>query len=99
MTIAFWCVLAAIFMPYVTTVIAKRTMPLRENRAPRLYKEGLTGVKQRAVWACAALMVGLAMAPTARILEPSVALAHCSRNRQPGSRRPHRPHDGLCGNV
>jgi uncharacterized MAPEG superfamily protein len=51
MTIAFWCILVAIFMPYVTTVIAKRTMPLRENRAPRLYKEGLTGVKQRAVWA------------------------------------------------
>ena len=51
MTIAFWCVLAAIIMPYVATLIAKRGMPVAENRAPRLYKERLTGANQRAVWA------------------------------------------------
>ncbi len=51
MTIAFWRVLAAILMPYVSTVFAKRAMPLAKNRTPRLYKESLTGAKQRAVWA------------------------------------------------
>ena len=51
MTIAFWCVLAAIMMPYTATLFAKRHMPLSENKAPRVYKATLEGAKQRAIWA------------------------------------------------
>ncbi len=51
MTIAYWCVFVAVVMPYALTLFAKRRMPLRENRAPRVYKAGLTGASQRAVWA------------------------------------------------
>ena len=51
MTIAYWCVFVAIIMPYALTLFAKRKMPLRENRAPRVYKATLTGASQRAVWA------------------------------------------------
>jgi len=51
MTIAYWCVFAAVLMPYWLTLFAKRRMPLRENKAPRLYKATLEGASQRAVWA------------------------------------------------
>ena len=51
MTIAYWCVLASILMPYGLTLFAKRRMPLRHNKDPRAYKETLSGASQRAVWA------------------------------------------------
>ena len=54
MTIAFWCVLAAGLMPFVWTAAAKFStgeFGARENLNPREYKETLTGVRRRAVWA------------------------------------------------
>ena len=51
MTIALWCVFAAVLLPYAMTLFAKRSMPRRENRAPRVYKAQLEGARQRAVWA------------------------------------------------
>ncbi|HET8819523.1 MAG TPA: MAPEG family protein [Xanthomonadaceae bacterium] len=35
MTIAYWCILAAAFLPYVWTVIAKRSGERYDNRDPR----------------------------------------------------------------
>ena len=53
MTIAYWCVFAAILMPYPLTIFAKRKMSYGDNKAPRAYKATLTGASQRAAWAVA----------------------------------------------
>ena len=53
MTTAYWCVLAAIFMPYVWTGLAKFTSGFgpRDNHHPREYLDRLQGVPKRAHWA------------------------------------------------
>ena len=51
MTIAFWCVCAALLLPYGATLFAKRKMHRKHNQAPRAYKATLEGAEQRAVWA------------------------------------------------
>lgn len=52
MTVAFWCLLAAIIMPYVFTLTAKFGGEGRyDNRAPREYLAAQRGLAQRADWA------------------------------------------------
>lgn len=53
MTIAYWCVLAAILMPYVWTGVAKFTSGFRprDNHNPRDYLDRLEGPAKRAHWA------------------------------------------------
>ncbi len=53
MTIAYWCVLAAILLPYVWTYVAKFTTGFRprDNHNPREYLEKLQGPAKRAHWA------------------------------------------------
>lgn len=53
MTIAFWCVLMAIFLPLIWTSTAKFTTGFRprDNHNPREYLAGLEGAAKRAVWA------------------------------------------------
>lgn len=46
MTVAFWCVLIAIFLPYLCNSIAKFSggnFGLRQNHDPRAYLETLEG--------------------------------------------------------
>lgn len=53
MTIAYWCVLAAILLPYIWTGVAKFTSGFRprDNHNPREYLEQLEGPAKRAHWA------------------------------------------------
>lgn len=53
MTIAYWCVLAAILLPYIWTGVAKFTSGFRprDNHNPREYLEKLEGPAKRAHWA------------------------------------------------
>lgn len=51
MTIAYWCVLAAALLPLLFTGIAKFSGPGFDNRTPRDFQAGLTGMRQRAHWA------------------------------------------------
>ncbi len=53
MTIAYWCVLAAILLPYIWTGVAKFTSGFhpRDNHNPREYLEKLDGSAKRANWA------------------------------------------------
>ena len=53
MTIAFWCVLIAAYLPIVWTAVAKFSgnFGLDENRNPREYLETLSGWRKRAHWA------------------------------------------------
>lgn len=53
MTLAYWCVLVAIFLPLLFTFIAKFTGPYgpQANLAPREYLANLDGFRQRAHWA------------------------------------------------
>lgn len=53
MTIAYWALLAAIFVPYTATFFAKGTsgFGLKENHYPRDWEEKLTGPAKRAHWA------------------------------------------------
>ena len=54
MTIAYWCVFFAAYLPLVWTSLAKLTGKKfgdAENRAPREYLEGLSGWRKRAHWA------------------------------------------------
>ncbi|MCU1752638.1 MAPEG family protein [Pseudomonas sp. NPDC087697] len=53
MTVALWCVLIAIFLPYVCTSIAKigGKFGLRDNHDPRDFLESLDGFARRAHWA------------------------------------------------
>jgi len=51
MTIAFWCVLIAGFMPVALALISKAGDRKFDNRNPRIWYETLTGYRQRAAWA------------------------------------------------
>lgn len=53
MTLAYWCVLAAILLPYIWTGVAKFTSGFRprDNHNPREYLEKLEGPAKRAHWA------------------------------------------------
>ncbi len=50
MTVAFWCVLIALILPYVCTIIAKASsgFNLRDNHDPRTFMAGLEGLPKRA---------------------------------------------------
>ncbi|NBA96650.1 MAPEG family protein [Pseudomonas sp. R5(2019)] len=50
MTVAFWCVLIALFLPYVCALTAKLGggFGLRQNHDPRTFLEGLQGFPKRA---------------------------------------------------
>ncbi len=51
MTVAFWCVLIAIFLPYLCTGVAKfsqGTFGPRQNHDPRAFLDGLQGFAKRA---------------------------------------------------
>ena len=51
MTVAFWCVLIAIFLPYLCTCVAKFSsgkFGLRHNHDPRAFLETLEGFAKRA---------------------------------------------------
>lgn len=53
MTLAYWCVLLTILLPYAFTITAKikgRFRP-RDNRNPRDFLDQLDGVAKRAHWA------------------------------------------------
>ena len=54
MTVALWCVLVAIVLPYTFVVIAKADPSYIKgdrNKDPRVYEASLTGYRQRAYWA------------------------------------------------
>lgn len=51
MTIAYWCVLIAAFLPLAFTGVAKFSGPGFNNNRPRDFQAGLTGFRQRAHWA------------------------------------------------
>jgi len=51
MTIAFWCVLIAGFMPVGLALISKAGDRGFDNRNPRVWYQTLTGYRQRAAWA------------------------------------------------
>lgn len=52
MTTAYWCVLIALFLPYVFILAAKiASRGAVNNHTPRLSEEKLTGWMQRAYWA------------------------------------------------
>ena len=51
MTVAFWCVLIAIFLPYLCTGVAKFSggkFGARQNHDPRAFLDSLEGVAKRA---------------------------------------------------
>lgn len=48
MTVAYWCVLAAIVMPYIWTIIAKASAPNFDNNQPREWLAKLQGRGARA---------------------------------------------------
>jgi uncharacterized MAPEG superfamily protein len=50
MTIAYWCLLVAGLLPYVWVVAAK-SAPGFDNRAPRAFLDTVTGWRRRALWA------------------------------------------------
>lgn len=50
MNFAYWMILAAALLPYLTVVFAKAQGGI-DNRAPRHDLDGLTGWRQRADWA------------------------------------------------
>ena len=50
MTFAYWMILAAAFVPYLTILLAKAPGGI-DNHAPRRDLEALTGWRQRANWA------------------------------------------------
>jgi uncharacterized MAPEG superfamily protein len=50
MKFAYWMILAAALLPYLTVVLAKAQGGI-DNRAPRRGLDGLTGWRQRADWA------------------------------------------------
>lgn len=79
MTIAFWCVLVAALLPFVATVIAKRSGERFNNRDPRAWLEKQQGLSRRAnsaqangfeafpIFAAGVIIAHLAHAPQARI--------------------------------
>lgn len=80
MTIAFWCVLVALLLPYVFSVLARAGTPKQEYvRDPRGFDEGLSGWHRRAhlaqlnafeafpAFAAAVLIAHLAGTPQPRV--------------------------------
>jgi uncharacterized MAPEG superfamily protein len=81
MTVAYWCVLAAILLPYVWTYVAKLSGGFRprDNGAPRDFLDRLQGAPKRAHWAqlntfevipgfmAAVIIAHLAHAPQGRV--------------------------------
>ena len=51
MTFAFWCVLAAMWMPLALAITAKWGFRNFDNSRPRAWLEAQEGWRQRAVWA------------------------------------------------
>lgn len=53
MTTAYWCLLVAIFLPYLFTVLAKFRGDFgpKQNHNPREFLENLQGARKRAHWA------------------------------------------------
>lgn len=51
MTIAYWCVLAAIMTPYIWSIVAKQSAPKFDNSKPREWLGNLDGRGARANWA------------------------------------------------
>ena len=52
MTIAYWCVVTVVFMPYIWVLTARvPTFSLQGNLEPRLASDELTGYQQRFYWA------------------------------------------------
>lgn len=51
MTFAYWCVLAAVMLPYVTVGFAKKAGERYNNRSPRDWEQKLEGRARRAVFA------------------------------------------------
>jgi uncharacterized MAPEG superfamily protein len=51
MTIAYWCVLIAAFLPLLFTGFAKASGKGFNNNTPRAFQERLEGFRQRAHWA------------------------------------------------
>lgn len=88
MTTAYWCVLAAILMPYIWTGVAKFTSGFRprDNHNPREYLDRLEGPAKRAHWAqlntfesipgfmAAVIIAHLAQAPQGQV--DALALAY-----------------------
>ena len=78
MTTAYWCVLAAALLPYLTVGLAK-ARPGFDNDSPRVWLEQLSGWRKRAYWAhqngfeafapfaAAVIIAHLAQAPQGRI--------------------------------
>lgn len=50
MTVAYWCVFAAIFFPYIWAMVAKANASY-DNHAPRAQLAEAKGFRQRANWA------------------------------------------------
>jgi uncharacterized MAPEG superfamily protein len=50
MTFAYWCVLAAALIPFLTVIPAKAAKDF-DNHAPRLWEERRTGWRARGYWA------------------------------------------------
>ncbi|VVM51203.1 hypothetical protein PS645_00760 [Pseudomonas fluorescens] len=50
MTVALWCILIAIFLPYLCTVVAKISggFRIKDNHDPRDFLESLNGLSRRA---------------------------------------------------
>lgn len=50
MTVALWCILIAIFLPYLCTVVAKISggFRIKDNHDPRDFMESLNGLGRRA---------------------------------------------------
>jgi uncharacterized MAPEG superfamily protein len=79
MTTAFWCVLVAALLPFVATIIAKRSGERFNNRDPRAWLEKQQGLSRRAnsaqangfeafpIFAAGVIIAHLAHAPQARI--------------------------------
>jgi uncharacterized MAPEG superfamily protein len=81
MTVAYWCVLAAILLPYLWTGVAKLSSGFRlpDNHAPRDFLDRLQGAPKRAHWAqlntfevipgfmAAVIIAHLAHAPQGRV--------------------------------
>jgi uncharacterized MAPEG superfamily protein len=51
MTVAYWCVFIAAFLPLAFTGVAKFSGPGFNNSRPRDFQSGLTGFRLRAHWA------------------------------------------------
>lgn len=78
MTTAYWCILVAAMLPYLTVALAKAA-PGFNNHTPRVWLEQLSGWRRRAYWAhqngfeafpafaAAVIVAHLAQAPQGRI--------------------------------